>query len=986
MEKHQNRNQPTGRRWGLALLAVVFVPTALGQALVKNPSFESNLNDETEPISPGAPQGWPYYSSIDDWNAGGGGVNDLVYDAGGPFHNAGTPVPDGRRVGFKQGGGTISQDIAGLTAGKRYWIQFQYDARTGSDLDLAVRFSTTTQGGAMDEALDLIQKPRPAKATGSPYYTRTVPFTPDLSDGTLTFEVTARGDSTVLLDAVTIVQRDDGNFPVLNPSFEASGVVFDGSPTAGTDWPAIGGWVKTGIAGVDDGTGGKADNGTVPDQALVTFIEGEGSLSQSLGPLVANDTYTVQFAYNAKSGTTPHLQLKVGGAVVWEQDVAPVGGTASYHAASATFKPATDSTEISFVNTASGGTVLLDDVRVLGKVGSRLPPLEMTPAKILLRGGEEDDITVVVPTERLALGPATIKLRSASTNIFNLPEAGDDGLVTLNFTTANATKSFKVRGAAVGSGSIELVDTAGLLLPADITTVFVAGSTLVLNPSFELDKDSSVGTAPVTGWTTSGGNIGMAETGNPFLSADDLGIPDRSKVLRIQGGGTLSQRISGLQPGRLYGLQLFYNGRSVGYPYQMSLKASFDGKDLWTNPEVKPSAQDGLAEYRFEEIRFTPTSASGLLEFKATVTEGDATVFLDAISIVPRVDGEITVKNSSFEGTGMGIGFPGYIQPSKVAGWEAAGGGYGVNAYSPKTYFIEPFLDNGINSDQDHAFFGQGAVKISQTIGGLTAGRDYTLVFDYNYRHSRPVGSTVDPSTGQVEVAIDGSTVLTTDEALPVDTALPWAGFRHVTPFYQAFIPITPGADTIQMQITHAGVSGDETYLIDNVRILPGKRVSLTITSELADQSVSEGATVTFAITAGATGLTYRWYLDGVPLADRPGLSGTSTATLTVSGAKIADAGTYSVLVSDGVGVVGRSAALLVETSPDGEVLLSIGRSAGGAIRLSWPTSATGFALTSALSVAGPYTPDSSPAIVEADQNVVLVSPASGGRFYRLAK
>ncbi|MBL9139660.1 MAG: hypothetical protein JNK85_27570 [Verrucomicrobiales bacterium] len=972
-------------RWGAGLLASTLIPAALGQALVKNPSFESNLNDETEPISPGAPQGWPYYGSIDEWNAGGGGVNDLVYDPGGPFHNSGTPVPDGRRVGFKQGSGTITQDITGLIAGKRYWIQFHYDARNGSDLDLAVRFSTTSQGGAMDESLDVIQKPRPARATSSPYYTRTVPFTPDFSDGTLTFEVTARGDSTVLLDAVTIVQRDEGNFPVLNPSFEASGIVFDGNPSAGSDWPAIGGWAKIGVAGVDDGTGGKADNGKLPDQALVAFIEGEGSLTQSLSPLVPNDTYTVQFAYNAKSGSSSHLQLKVGGAVIWEQDVSPVGGTAIYRSASATFKPTSDATEISFVNTTAGGTILLDDIKVLGKLGSRLPPLEMAPAKILLRGGEEGEVAVSVPAERLALGAATIRLRSANTAIFTLPEAGADGVVSLQYSAGTTRRTVKVRAGAVGSGAIELIDTAGLLLPTDITTIFVAGSTLVLNPSFELDKDSSVGTAPVTGWTTAGGNIGMAETGNPFLAADDLGIPDRSKVLRIQGGGTLSQRIAGLQPGQLYGLQFFYNGRTSGYPYQMGLSASFAGKTLWTNSEVKPAALDALTEYRFEEVRFIPTTDSGTLEFKATVTQGDATVFLDAISIVPRLEGEITIKNSSFEGTGMGIGFPGYIQPSKVAGWEAGGGGYGVNAYSPKTYFIEPFLDNGINSDQDHAFFGQGAVKIAQTITGLTSGREYTLVFDYNYRHGRAPGSAIDPSTGQVEVAIDGTSVLTTDEAVPVDTALPWVGYRHTKPFYQAYIPVNPGADTIQLQIGHAGVSGDETYLIDNVRLVPGKRTPPAITTDLAGQSVSESTAVSFTVAALGTSLTYRWFLDGVLLSDRPGLSGTTTATLRLSAAKPIDAGIYSVLVSDGLGVVGSSAALQVESAP-ASPSLSIARGAGGALRLAWPTSAEGFILTSAVAVTGQYAPEASPTIIEGQENVVLVTPAGANRFYRLAK
>ena len=118
----------------------------------------------------------------------------------------------------------------------------------------------------------------------------------------------------------------------------------------------------------------------------------------------------------------------------------------------------------------------------------------------------------------------------------------------------------------MGSASITIADSAGLLLPADITTIYVPGTTLVLNPSFELDKDSGVATAPVMGWTTSGGNIGMAQNGNPFLTADDLTIPDRAKVLRMQAGGTVSQMIKGLKPGQLYGLQFFYNGRTAGYP------------------------------------------------------------------------------------------------------------------------------------------------------------------------------------------------------------------------------------------------------------------------------------------------------------------------------------------------------------------------------------------------------------------------------------
>jgi hypothetical protein len=754
----------------LTAVATAFLAwSASGQTLVKNPSFENNLNTNTPPASAGAPEGWPYYSSIDDWQ-GGSGVNDLVYDAGGPFHNSGTPVPDGRRVGFKQGSGTIAQEISGLVPGKRYWIQFRYDARNGSDLDLAVRFSTIDMGGAMDEELDLIPKVKPAISAHAPYYSRTVPFTPDAEVGTLTFSGTARGDSTFLLDGVTIVQRDEGNFPVMNPSFEASGVVFDGAPSAGQDWPAISGWDKVGVAGVDDGTGGQANNGSLPEQGLVAFISGEGSLSQMLEPLVKNDNYQLEFSYNAKSGTTPHLIVLADGAVLWEKDVTAVGGTQAYAKQQITFKAASETAVIMFTNSVAGGTVLLDNVRILGKTGSRLPPLEMAPAKLLLRAGEQATATLSIPKDRVTSGPAIIKIRSANTNVFVLPDADATGVVNLQYAqNGELTQSYKIQAVAVGNAAIEIADSAGLLLPADVTTTFVAGGAFVLNPSFELDKDSGVGTAPIAGWTTSGGNIGIAEIGNPFLSADDLTIPDRRKVLRIQSGGTVSQMIKGLQPGKLYGLQFFYNGRSFGYPYELAMQVSFAGQELANLTQIAPAMQNALTDYYFRELRFTPSASTGLLEFKITVAAGDATLFLDAISIVPRLDGEVAVMNSSFEGSSMGANWPGYLQPDRVGGWISAGGGYGVNAYSPTTFFVEPFLDNGINSDQDVAFFGQGGVNTKQTITGLTAGRGYTLVFDYNFRDGRGQNSSATANTGQVEVSFDGASTFTSQD-LPQST------------------------------------------------------------------------------------------------------------------------------------------------------------------------------------------------------------------------
>ncbi len=960
-------------------------PTQAGTAFVINPSFESNLDTNDPPQSAGAPMGWPYYSPIDGWNSANGGVNDLVYDAGGPFHNAGTPVPDGQRVGFRQGAGAVSQDITGLTPGKRYWIQFRYDARSGSDLDVAVKFSTTTQGGAMDEQLDFIPKVKPAIGTHSPYYTRTVPFVPDMDSGTLSFEVTARGDSTVLLDAVTIVPRDEGNFAVGNPSFEASGVVFDGASSAGKDWPAISGWAKVGVAGIDDGTGGMADNGATPDQALVVFLEGEGSLTQTLEPLVKGDEYQVQFAYNAKTATTPHLQLKVDGAVVWEKDVTAVGGTKAYATQSVTFKAGSDVAQLSFSNTVAGAVVLLDDVKVLGKTGTRLPPMEMAPAKILVRLGEEGSATITIPAERLSQGTAVVKVRSANTNIFVLPGADASGVQSLTFQGVTS-QSFNVKGVGVGSASVEITDSATLLLPTDITTVFVAGSSLILNPSFEMDKDSGTANAPVTGWTTGGANIGMAETGNPFLAIDDLTIPDRTKVLRIQGGGTVSQTVKGLQVGKQYGLQFFYNGRTAGYPYEMGLQVSFGGQQLADIQSIMPAAQNGLTDYYFQEVRFTAAAATGLLEFKTVVASGDATLFLDAVSIVPRVNNEVAVMNSGFEGSTMGANWPGYLQPNRIAGWTCAGGGYGVNAYSPKTFFVEPFFDNGINWDQDYVMFGQGAVSLTQKVPGLTSGKAYTLVFDYNFRDGRPQNSSVTPNTGRVEVSVDGAVVATTEELPPVDTLSPWPGFRQTKPMYQAFVPFTASAETAEIMLKHIDIVGDETFVVDNVRILPSVPTKPAITKELVDQSAKAGDKVTFATTASGSNLAYRWFKDGGLLVDGGPVAGATTATLTLNAIQAADQGDYSVLVSDGVSVLGSSAMLTVESIPVADTKLTASLAAGKVV-LTWPEASTGYRLQYATAIpaaAADWKDEVTAPVLNGGNWEVKVDPTGTQRFFRL--
>ena len=132
----------------------------------------------------------------------------------------------------------------------------------------------------------------------NPYLSKTVLFTPETETAELVFRAETAGDATLILDAVSVVQRDEGNVIVMNPSFESSGT----PPWPGYIQPKpIAGWAGTGNYGVNfNGPGPFANNGKAEDQDLVAFLQGAGSLSQIISGLVPGEKYEVRFACNAR--------------------------------------------------------------------------------------------------------------------------------------------------------------------------------------------------------------------------------------------------------------------------------------------------------------------------------------------------------------------------------------------------------------------------------------------------------------------------------------------------------------------------------------------------------------------------------------------------------------------------------------------------------------------------------------------------------------
>lgn len=83
-------------------------------------------------------------------------------------------------------------------------------------------------------------------------------------------------------------------------------------------------------------------------------------------------------------------------------------------------------------------------------------------------------------------------------------------------------------------------------------------------------------------------------------------------------------------------------------------------------------------------------------------------------------------------------------------------------------------------------------------------------------------------------------------------------------------------------------------------------------------QGIPYTSNVTFSVVAtGWQPMTYQWLFNGTPIsAGHPRASGMNTATLSISNLQFSDIGTYAVIVSNGVGAVISSGAVLTVISP----------------------------------------------------------------------
>jgi hypothetical protein len=119
-----------------------------------------------------------------------------------------------------------------------------------------------------------------------------------------------------------------------------------------------------------------------------------------------------------------------------------------------------------------------------------------------------------------------------------------------------------------------------------------------------------------------------------------------------------------------------------------------------------------------------------------------------------------------------------------------------------------------------------------------------------------------------------------------------------------------------------AGMSSAGTYgyamMADRLEELGGQVTAVAITNQPQNRTVAEAQSVVFSVGASGSPRSYFWRKNGSVIA------GAIQATYTIPSVTLADAGTYSVIVSNSLGAVtSANATLTVLRDTNGPVLLS---------------------------------------------------------------
>ena len=364
---------------------------------------------------------------------------------------------------------------------------------------------------------------------------------------------------------------------------------------------------------------------------------------------------------------------------------------------------------------------------------------------------------------------------------------------TSDFSLAAGTHLVTIKGLNASGDATAFLDNIKL---DQITTGVTTPTATFGDSSFE---DPSAGTgylafvyAPQgTPWNYSG-LAGVTANNSAFTNANP-NAPQGQQVAFIQNQGSISQSISGLTAG------------TYQVNFAMARRASFIGTPqtfqvLVDNQVIDTFTTSDAAYKAVSTATFTLTAGSHAFTFKGLNAVGDATAFLDSISLLqklstamPPATTNATFGDFSFEDPSAGTGFLAFVYAPQGTPWNYSGLA-GVTANN------SAFTNANSNATQGkQVAFLQNQGSISQTISGLTAGK-----YHVNFAMARRASFVGSAQTFQVLIDNQMIGTFTTSDA----------AYKAIS---TATFTLTAGSHVFTFKGLNA--VGDATALLDSIEL-----------------------------------------------------------------------------------------------------------------------------------------------------------------------
>ena len=431
--------------------------------------------------------------------------------------------------------------------------------------------------------------------------------------------------------------------------------------------------------------------------------------------------------------------------------------------------------------------------------------------------------------------------------------------------------------------------------------VETATAATILNPSFEKDTFTTFpgyvsGNGPITGWTGNNNDrVGLNPAGgSPF--ADNGTIPAGSQVAFIQsdvavvGGVTLSATLSDLVVGETYKVTFRVNARGGNTP---NLKVDIDSTRII---DTGVTAVGGTAPYKYFAFDFTASATTQTLTLRNDAA-GDNTALVDDFSIA--------LKSSGWSYAAWSDDLTAGIDNTKTY-THAYNFGAAVNT----TIESIPFTGvAGGNPSVPGSFSTFGMPNVFNDDGNNLAGGSRTLANDFLYN-------------GTVQgITING--LIPGGEYVATIYSVGWEAGTRAATFSVGADRLTVNQDQFgdnngirfsyrytavsnSITLTYVPLQGNSIHTYGFANYVISTPNAPAIAVQPRSQRVGAGEEVTFTVNAaGSPLLTYFWRKDGVEF------GAPDSATLTLSSVTDAEAGVYSVVVSNAFGTATSSNAIL---------------------------------------------------------------------------